>query len=36
MRDDGISEEEIRHCLDHGELEIKQSVKGEMRGMAKD
>ena len=27
----GISDDEIRQCLEHGELEIKQFVKGEMR-----
>ena len=31
MLDDGITEEEIKECLDCGELEIKQVVKGEMR-----
>ena len=31
MQDDGINEEEVRHCLKHGELEIKQLVKGEIR-----
>jgi len=31
MGEDGISEEEIKECLEHGELEIKQLVNGEIR-----
>jgi len=31
MEDDGISEEEIKACLEHGQLEIKQLVNGEPR-----
>lgn len=31
MEDDGITEDEVEECLEHGELEIKQIVKGEMR-----
>lgn len=31
MEDDGISEEEVQWCLEHGELEIKELVKGEVR-----
>ena len=31
MSDDGITEDEVRNCLEHGELEIKQFVKDEIR-----
>ncbi len=31
MQQAGISEEEAKQCLGHGELEIKQIVKGETR-----
>jgi len=31
MESDGISEEEVRHCLENGELEIRQVVGGETR-----
>ncbi len=31
MEDDDLTEDEIKQCLEHGELEIKQLVKGEMR-----
>ena len=31
MEDDEITEDEIKAGLEHGELEIKQLVKGEMR-----
>jgi len=31
MDDDDITEDEVRQCMEHGELEIKQSVKGEIR-----
>ena len=31
MADDEITEEEVNTCLEHGELEIKQQVKGEFR-----
>lgn len=31
MEEDGITEEEIMECLEHGELEIKQIVNGEIR-----
>ncbi len=31
MEDDDISEEEVQWCLEHGELEIKELVNGEMR-----
>lgn len=31
MEDDGITEDEVKACLEHGELEIKQIVNGEMR-----
>ena len=31
MADDEIAEEDIRACLEHGELEIKQLIKGELR-----
>ena len=31
MSDGGITEDEVRSCLEHGELEIKQFVNGEMR-----
>ena len=31
MDDDGISEEEVRWCMEHGEKEIKELVNSEMR-----
>ncbi len=31
MNDDEITEKDVKECLEHGELEIKQLVKGEMR-----
>ncbi len=31
MSQSDISEEEVQQCLEHGELEIKQIVKGETR-----
>ncbi len=31
MDDDGITEEELTSCLEHGQLEIKQFVSGELR-----
>ena len=31
MDDDEITENEITTCLEHGELEIKQQIKGELR-----
>lgn len=31
MVKEGISEQEVRECLEHGELEIKQIVSGEVR-----
>jgi len=31
MDDDGITEEELKSCLEHGQLEIKQFVSGEFR-----
>ena len=31
MEQSGISEEEVQQCLKHGELEIRQVVKGETR-----
>ena len=31
MEEHGISEEEIKACIDHGELIIKQFIKGEQR-----
>ncbi len=31
MENDGITEEEVCWCLEHGDLEIKELVKGEMR-----
>ncbi|MBI2143853.1 hypothetical protein HYU17_01720 [Candidatus Woesearchaeota archaeon] len=31
MLKDGISKEEVESCLEHGELVIKQVVKGELR-----
>ncbi len=31
MEDDGISEEEISACLEHGETEIKEYINGEVR-----
>ncbi len=31
MADDEITEEEIAECLEHGELEIKQRIRGELR-----
>ena len=31
MADDEITEEEVHWCLEHGELEIKEQVKGEVR-----
>lgn len=31
MEDDGITDDEVKVCLKHGSLEIKQVVQGEMR-----
>ncbi len=31
MDDDGISYDEVGQCLEHGALEVKQIIKGEMR-----
>jgi len=31
MEDDGITEDEVKRCLEQGELEIKQLVNGEVR-----
>tara|TARA_Y100000310_G_C20382739_1_gene668922 strand:+ start:529 stop:771 length:243 start_codon:yes stop_codon:yes gene_type:complete len=31
MEDDAITEDEVQRCLEHGELEIKQLVKEEVR-----
>ena len=31
MEQSGISEEEVQQCLKHGELEIRQVIKGEIR-----
>ncbi|HLC84759.1 MAG TPA: DUF4258 domain-containing protein [Candidatus Nanoarchaeia archaeon] len=31
MEDEGITEEEVHHCLEHGDLKIEMPVDGEMR-----
>jgi hypothetical protein len=35
MLKDGISEEEVRQCLEHGELIFTQAMRGEMRYIRK-